>query len=89
LAERDFKIVTVEENVLAGGFGSGVLELLEEEKGETGPVLRLGIPDRFIEHGERPAIMAELNLSPEKIAGRIVRFAHQPHPGRTFAGPVE
>lgn len=89
LAERDFKIVTIEENALAGGFGGGVLEILEEARGETGPVLRLGIPDRFIEHGERPAIMAELDLSPEKIAERIVRFAHQAHPGRTFVSPVE
>ncbi len=89
LAERDFKLITVEENVLAGGFGCGVMEILEEERGETGPLLRLGIPDRFIEHGERPAIMAELDLSPEKIAERIVRFAHQTHPGRTFASPVE
>jgi 1-deoxy-D-xylulose-5-phosphate synthase len=45
------QVVTVEENALQGGFGSAILELLEEERLSGVRLKRLGIPDRFIEHG--------------------------------------
>jgi 1-deoxy-D-xylulose-5-phosphate synthase len=50
-AERTGKVLTVEENVLIGGFGSAVLELFQERNLLSVPVRRLGIPDAFIEHG--------------------------------------
>src|SRR5581483_6898095 len=46
-------VVTVEEGTLEGGFGSAVLEAANAAGLDTRHVLRLGIPDRFIEHGER------------------------------------
>lgn len=64
-------IVTVEENVIAGGFGEGVLEILAEEKINV-PVLTLGVPDRFIDHASVSQQMDECGLSPLKIAERIM-----------------
>ena len=55
LAAQHGRVLTVEENVLAGGFGSAILELLAD-RGLTVAVKRLGIPDIFVEHGA-PAIL--------------------------------
>lgn len=60
-------IVTVEEGVLEGGFGSAVMELLSEA-GVNTPVRRLGLPSKFIEHGQRDDILDSYGLSPQKIA---------------------
>ena len=61
-------ILTVEEGVLAGGFGSAVLEVLAEE-GLTGVRChRMGIPDRFLEHGTRAELLDELGLTAKGIA---------------------
>jgi 1-deoxy-D-xylulose-5-phosphate synthase len=54
-------IVTVEENALQGGFGSAVLELMEEHGVEC-RVKRLGIPDVFIEHGTQDELKALIGL---------------------------
>ncbi len=64
-------IVTIEENVLAGGFGSAVLELLHEHGLHSVRLHRLGIPDRFIRHGSREKLWAEIGLLPEQIAASI------------------
>jgi len=50
-ARKTGKVLTVEENVLQGGFGSAVLELLQEKSLSSVQVKRLGIPDLFVEHG--------------------------------------
>lgn len=63
-------IVTVEENALAGGFGSAVLEWLEAN-GITIPVIRIGLPDRFIEHGPQNVLLAEHGVSPDAVARAI------------------
>ncbi|MFC2338254.1 MAG: transketolase C-terminal domain-containing protein, partial [Negativicutes bacterium] len=63
-------LVTVEENVLAGGFGSAVLECLAAER-YAASVLRLGIPDRFIAQGERALLWRECGLLPEQIAASV------------------
>ncbi len=61
-------LLTVEENALAGGFGSAVLELLESE-GLTGiKIKRIGIPDRFIEHGSQAQLRKDLGLDADGIA---------------------
>lgn len=61
------KIITVEENVLQGGFGSAVLEMLEEN-GVTGiKVKRLGIPDKFIEHGGQDALRKRYGIDRDGI----------------------
>lgn len=61
-------IVTVEENVLAGGFGAGIVELLQERDVCTGGVRRLGIPDRFVSHGNQARLWAEVGIDAASIA---------------------
>jgi 1-deoxy-D-xylulose-5-phosphate synthase len=65
---RTGALLTVEENALAGGFGSAVLELLEAE-GITGiKIKRIGIPDHFIEHGSQAQLRKDLGLDTDGIA---------------------
>lgn len=54
--------VTIEEGQLYGGFGSAVLEAANEAGLDTRRIVRLGIPDRYIEHGERDELLADLGL---------------------------
>ena len=63
-------LVTVEENVLAGGFGSAVLECLADG-GRTVPLVRLGIPDRFVPQGGRSLLWEECGLLPYQMAARV------------------
>mgnify|MGYP000997517990 FL=1 len=63
-------LVTVEENVLAGGFGSAVLECLADA-GRTVPLVRLGIPDRFVPQGGRSLLWEECGLLPYQMAARV------------------
>ncbi len=67
------KIVTVEENALIGGFGDGVLEFLSEI-GHHIDVMRLGIPDRFIEHGPRKILLQTIGLDKNGIRESVKRF---------------
>ncbi|MEX2172751.1 MAG: transketolase C-terminal domain-containing protein, partial [Pirellulaceae bacterium] len=67
LRETGF-MVTVEEGCLMGGFGSAVLEAASDLGLDTSRIKRLGIPDRFIEHGERGELLADLGLDPAGIA---------------------
>src|SRR5205823_2777700 len=55
-------VVTVEEGTLEGGFGSAVLEAANAAGLDTRNVVRLGLPDRFVEHAERAELLAELGL---------------------------
>lgn len=71
-------IVTIEENVLAGGFGSAVLELLHEHGLHSVRLQRLGIPDRFIRHGSREKLWAEIGLLPAQIAAQARELVGQP-----------
>jgi 1-deoxy-D-xylulose-5-phosphate synthase len=70
LADRNRVIVTVEENVLAGGFGSAVSELVERS-GKTSRVASVGLEDRFYEQGPRSWLLDQAGLSPEKLADRL------------------
>jgi 1-deoxy-D-xylulose-5-phosphate synthase len=67
LAKASDKVVTVEEGVLEGGFGSAVAELLAD-KGIEKPINRIGLPSKFIEHGTRAQILDIYGLTAEKIA---------------------
>jgi 1-deoxy-D-xylulose-5-phosphate synthase len=71
LRESPF-VVTVEEGCLMGGFGSAVLEAASEAGLSTAHLRRLGIPDQFIEHGEREELLADLGLDAAGIA-RVCR----------------
>ena len=67
LVERMPFVITVEEGTLEGGFGSAVLEACNAERIDTRHVIRLGIPDRFIEHAERGELLADLGLDVEGL----------------------
>jgi len=67
--------VTVEENALPTGFGSAVLEAVNDAGIVSGPLVRLGLPDRFVEHGERGELLAELGLDADGIAATCRRLA--------------
>lgn len=71
-------LVTVEENVLAGGFGSAVLECLADA-GRTVPLLRLGIPDRFVPQGDRSLLWEECGLLPYQMAARVRERLRRTH----------
>ncbi|MEK7855373.1 MAG: 1-deoxy-D-xylulose-5-phosphate synthase, partial [Acidobacteriota bacterium] len=73
LAREHELILTVEEAYLAGGFGSAVMELLEE-KGllENTTVVRLGVPDEIVTHGDPKVLLAEYGLDADGIYSRIV-----------------
>jgi len=66
-AKRTGKVLTVEENVLQGGFGSAVLELLQEEGLSSIQVKRLGIPDLFVEHGAQSLLRAKYRIDEDGI----------------------
>jgi 1-deoxy-D-xylulose-5-phosphate synthase len=73
-------VVTVEENALQTGFGSAVLEAVNDAGIHTGPIKRLGIPDRFVEHGERGELLADLGLDAAGIAAACRQQAgREPH----------
>ena len=63
-------LITAEENVLAGGFGSAVAEYLADHGIEV-PLLRFGIPDRFIEQGTRRELLSLCGLQPDEMDERI------------------
>jgi 1-deoxy-D-xylulose-5-phosphate synthase len=67
IRETNF-VITVEENTLCGGFGSAVLEAANDAGLNTTNIRRLGIPDHFIEHGERGELLADLGLD---VAGMM------------------
>ncbi len=73
IAEKYNKVVTLEENSLVGGFGSGVLEYFSE-KNYKNDVLRLGLPDKFIDHGTQAELHKILGIDPEGIANNIKTF---------------
>jgi 1-deoxy-D-xylulose-5-phosphate synthase len=61
-ARENLFVVTVEESSLMGGYGSALLEAASELGLDLGRVRRLGIPDAYIEHGERDELLAEVGL---------------------------
>jgi len=71
--QRHKQIITVEDGVLAGGFGSSVLEFMADE-GFTAQVVRLGIPDRFIEHGTQDELRRECGYDTDSIAAVIKKM---------------
>ncbi len=71
-AERTGRIITIEEHVLQGGFGSAVLELLHDAGLNNTRVRCAGIPDTFVEHGKPPLLMNKYGLTVEQIVKVVV-----------------
>jgi 1-deoxy-D-xylulose-5-phosphate synthase len=82
LASRE--LVTIEENAIAGGAGSAVGELLAEA-GIQLPLLHIGIPDRFIEHGSRDDCLAMAELDATSIRRRISHWRQNLEPSQPVA----
>jgi 1-deoxy-D-xylulose-5-phosphate synthase len=77
LAHDHDALVTVEENVVAGGAGSAVAEFLAAERIAL-PILHLGLPDRFIDHGDPAFLLAHVGLDAKGIGASIhARFAQR------------
>ncbi len=66
------RVITVEENTLAGGFGSAVLQLLQASRLDGVRTRCLGIPDEFVEHAPQASLRARYGLDAQGIAGQIV-----------------
>ena len=72
LARNHQGFVTIEDNVVMGGAGSGVAELLNAE-GITLPVLHLGLPDEFQHHASREDLLAEAGIDAAGIRGSVLK----------------
>ncbi|KAB2643864.1 MAG: 1-deoxy-D-xylulose-5-phosphate synthase [Verrucomicrobia bacterium] len=72
-AKKTNLIVTLEDHALLNGFGTAVAEHLEDEQIKT-PLVRIGWPDQFIEHGSLPILRKKYGLTPEAIAEKILSF---------------
>ncbi|MGZ5310542.1 MAG: 1-deoxy-D-xylulose-5-phosphate synthase [Solirubrobacterales bacterium] len=76
LAAEHELVVTLEENVLPGGFGSAVLEHLEDafadRPGKRARVMRVGLPDRYVTHGKPALLREEVGFTGESVAERVL-----------------
>jgi 1-deoxy-D-xylulose-5-phosphate synthase len=73
LSKKRKKIITIEDNVIAGGFGSAVLELLINN-GIKRDILRMGVPDRFISHGKKEELFESIGIGVNDLKERIKEF---------------
>ncbi len=81
LAREHELVVTIEENVLAGGFGAAVLEHLEDAftpPQSRARVMRVGLPDRYVTHGKPALLREEVGLTGEAVAGRVLDSLRDP-----------
>ncbi|HBR86925.1 MAG TPA: 1-deoxy-D-xylulose-5-phosphate synthase, partial [Candidatus Marinimicrobia bacterium] len=71
---KKFKvIVTIEEGVIKGGFGEGVISWLSEH-GFNGGMKRLGLPDSYVEHGPRNVLLQNLGLDTEGLVNTVSKL---------------
>jgi len=70
------KVITVEDGCIEGGMGTAVLEFMADNNYQT-QVIRLGIPDHFVEHGEQPELWAECGYDAANIAAKVKSIASQ------------
>jgi 1-deoxy-D-xylulose-5-phosphate synthase len=79
LVEDHDLLVTVEENVLSGGFGSAVVELLSDrDLAGRARVLRFGLPDRYVTHGKPDLLREEVGLTPQAVAEQVAEAVLEP-----------
>jgi 1-deoxy-D-xylulose-5-phosphate synthase len=71
LVKRDLPLFTVEEAVLQGGFGSSILEFMQDHDYTGVSVSRMGIPDHFIEHGNVDELLNEIHITADELVVRI------------------
>ncbi len=73
-------VLTLEEHVYTGGFGSKVLEFLERQGASQTNIRRVALPDQFIIHGSRDVMFERFGLSPERIVDLILKELHSHNP---------
>jgi 1-deoxy-D-xylulose-5-phosphate synthase len=73
ISSRHSKIVTLEENNLPGGFGSAIVEYLSEQNLKN-DVLRIGLPDKFVDHGTQAELHNAIGIDPKGIVKRVKEF---------------
>lgn len=76
IVKKHKKIVTLEENVLPGGFGSAVMEFMGDNNYKN-DILRIGIPDEFVDHGTQEELHNILGIDPTGIAEKVKKFCEQ------------
>ncbi len=79
LAARHPAVLTIEDGTVIGGFGDAVLEALAEA-GLSVPIRRLGLPDRFIEHGAQPLLLHKFSLDVDGVAGAVREMLSERRP---------
>jgi len=70
-------ILTIEEAMLEGGFGSAVLEFANDNGYDTSLVKRMGIPDEFIEHGSVDLLLRDIHMTKEQVASDITTLVEK------------
>jgi 1-deoxy-D-xylulose-5-phosphate synthase len=77
MAKKAGRVVTVEEHALQGGFGSAVIEILENHRTAGIKTLRIGLPDRFIEHGPQAVLRQKYGLDADGITASVRDFVEK------------
>lgn len=77
LLDESIPILTIEEAVLQGGFGSAILEFAQTEGYYHAEIDRMGIPDHFIEHGDVGSLLEEIGLTTDEVVKRISILARK------------
>jgi 1-deoxy-D-xylulose-5-phosphate synthase len=80
LAETHTRFITLEEHALAGGFGSAVLEFIND-RGLSVPVERLGVPNVLVHHAKPEVQRAQFGLTGEHVAARVNALRDKVRPG--------
>ena len=79
LAARHRAVLTIEDGTVVGGFGDAVLAALAEA-GVSVPIRRLGLPDRFIEHGAQPLLLHKFALDVEGVTATVREMLSERRP---------
>ncbi len=77
LLQKRMPILTVEEAMLEGGFGSAVLEFAHDHNYHSAVIDRIGIPDKFIEHGSVNKLLEEISLTTDQVITKIISITPQ------------
>ena len=77
ILQKKMPILTIEEAMLEGGFGSAVLEFAHDHNYHSAVIDRIGIPDKFIEHGSVNKLLAEISLTTDHVITKIMNITPQ------------
>lgn len=78
IMKRNVPIITIEEAILQGGFGSAVLEFIHDNRYQDVVVERFGLPDHFIEHGDVSELLDEIDFNSEHVVQAASKLVQKP-----------